>query len=367
MTALHDFHKLTIADVRPETVDAISLAFAVPPDLAQAFRFKPGQHLVLRATLEAEEVRRNYSICSGPDDGELRIAIKRVEGGLFSNHANDTFKAGQTIDVMPPQGRFVVPPPPDGAPRHILGVAAGAGITPIIGMAKQVLGAEPQSRFTLAYGNRSPEHVIFAEVLDALKDQYLSRFTLLHVLSRRGDEDGPLLTGRIDAAKIAALTASVLQPASIDHAFLCGPGTMIKDVRTALFAAGLARDRVHHEFFAAGGGGYRGKASGAPKAGAVAPAEAGAVAVTAMIDGRRHAFTMAPSEHVIDAAERAGIRVPYACKAGMCCTCRAKVLAGRVALTVNYSLEPWEVAQGFTLTCQAKPLDATLALDFDAM
>lgn len=357
----HEFRSLTIAEVRQETSDAISVAFAVPADLRDAFRFQPGQHLAFRVMFEGEEVRRTYSICSGPGERDLRIAVKRVDGGRFSNWANDTLRAGATLDVMPPAGRFVVPAG-DGGPRHLAAFAAGAGITPIIAMVWHVLEHEPESRFTLFLGNRTPQSILFREALEDLKDRHLSRFTLINVLSR-GDDDSPLLSGRLDKDKIEALARGLLPLDSVQHVFLCGPGSMIKEARTALFGLGVPRERVHHEFFAAGGGAYQHK----PTAPVVPTVVEGGAEVAVLLDGARHSFVVAPGERVVDAALKAGVRVPYACKGGMCCTCRAKLLEGEVVMDANYSLEPWETEAGFVLTCQARPTTPKVRLDYDAM
>ncbi|KAB2911566.1 MAG: 2Fe-2S iron-sulfur cluster binding domain-containing protein [Hyphomicrobiaceae bacterium] len=368
---MHDYQPLRIAEVKRETREAISVRLDVPEALRSAYRFKPGQHLAVRAIIDGAEQRRTYSICAGPDDANLRIAIKSVAGGVFSNWANATLKAGAILEAMPPSGRFILPDS-DGSPRHILAFAAGAGITPIIAMAKQALAREPATRFTLVYGNRAIETILFREELEDLKDRYLGRFTLLHVLSHSEEGSAPLFEGRITADKVKALAQKLVQPGRIAHVFLCGPGTMIKDARDALLELGIPRERIHHEFFAAGGGAYR--TNGAP-AGAVQPIPAprgqaektaGTEAV-AILDGIRHRFSVPPGGRVVDAALAAGIRVPYSCKGGMCCTCRAKVVEGKADMAVNYSLEPWEIERGFILTCQAVPTSERLVLDYDQM
>ncbi len=352
-----DFHALTIAEVRKETEHAISVGFAVPPEKAELFRFKPGQHIALRAILEGEEVRRNYSICAQPGEKHLWIAIKSVAGGRFSTWANATLRAGMTLDVMPPSGRFT-PPPADGTARHLLLLAAGSGVTPMMAIAGHALGQEPGTRVTLVYGNRAIETIMFREALEDLKDRYMGRFTLLHVLSRNDEIEAPLFQGRITGEKIRALAERMIQVDMVDHAFICGPGSMIKDVRAALFELEMARDRVHHEFFAAGGGAYRARTTEPvsdlqPDPLPAKSRESGKVEIIAIMDGVRHRFEAEAGEHVIDAALRAGLRVPYACKGGMCCTCRAKLVEGKADMTANYSLEPWEMEKGFILTCQA--------------
>ena len=369
MTIVHDYDLLTIASVNRDTPDAVTIALSIPEGLQPSFAFQPGQYLNVRALIEGEEVRRSYSICSGPGESHLRIAIKKVDGGHFSVWANEALAVGDAFEVMPPQGRFVLAKS-DGTPRHILGLAAGAGITPIIAMAAHALTREPETRVTLVYGNRTLESIMFREELEDLKDRWLDRFTLVHVLSRGGSEDGALFEGRITADVLSRM-AGVLAPFdALEHAYLCGPGSMIKELRTALFALGVPRDRVHHEFFAAGGGAYR--AGVAPSTGVSAtprPAEAPVPVTTieAILDGTRHRFTAGAGETVIDAALRAGVRVPFSCRGGMCCTCRAKVIEGRAEMRMNYSLETWEISQGFTLACQAIAQTDRLVVDFDRM
>ncbi len=362
---LRDFHAVTIAEVKRETPDAISIAFSIPEALREAFRFQAGQHLTLRTLLGDEEVRRNYSICSGPGDA-LRIAIKRVDGGYFSVWANQELATGSIVDVMPPQGRFILPES-DGDARHVVAIAAGAGITPILAMIKQALLHEPRTNFTLIYGNRTPDTILFREELEDLKDRYLGRFTLLHVLSRNDESSTPLFEGRITGDKIKALSDKLFRPEDVAHVFLCGPGSMIKETRNALFALGFARDKVHHEFFAPGGGAFRKPHETAQPAPVLVPSKVAGTEVVAILDGLRHEFTVPVGEHVVDAALAAGIRVPYACKGGMCCTCRAKVVEGQAEMTTNYSLEPWEIERGFILTCQAVPKSDRLVLDYDQM
>ncbi len=362
---LRDFHAVTIAEVKRETPHAISVAFAVPDALRDAFRFQAGQHLTLRTLLDNEEVRRNYSICSGPGDA-LRIAIKRIDGGYFSVWANETLATGSMLDVMPPQGRFVLPES-DGSVRHIVAIAAGAGITPILAMVKQALLHEPATSFTLVYGNRTPDSILFREELEDLKDRYLGRFTLLHVLSRNDESSAPLFEGRITGDKIKTLSDKLFRPEDVAHVFLCGPGSMIKETRNALFALGFAREKVHHEFFAPGGGAFRKVHATANAAVPFAQTKMEGTEAVAILDGIRHAFTVPTGGHVVDAALAAGIRVPYACKGGMCCTCRAKLIEGTAEMTTNYSLEPWEIERGFILTCQAVPKSDRLVVDYDQM
>jgi ring-1,2-phenylacetyl-CoA epoxidase subunit PaaE len=369
---MRDFLPITIITVNRETDEAISVTLAIPDEARAAFQFKPGQNLIVRRMFDGEELRRNYSICSGPGDPHLRVAIKRIADGRFSVWANETLKAGDTLDVMPPQGHFVMPAG-DGTPRHLVALAAGAGITPIIAMIKQALAHEPETTFTLVYGNRSPETIIFREELEDLKDRYLGRFNLLHVLSRNEESSAPLFEGRISAEKVKALSAKLFRPEETAHAFLCGPGSMIKDARQALLDIGFAREQVHHEFFAPGGGAFRKPADASatpPTPPRKEEQDATAIEgtqVVAILDGIRHRFVVPPGGSVVDAALAAGIRVPYACKGGMCCTCRAKLVEGEAVMKVNYSLEAWEMERGFILTCQAAPKSDRIVLDYDQM
>ncbi|MEJ2435565.1 MAG: 2Fe-2S iron-sulfur cluster-binding protein [Pseudolabrys sp.] len=324
-----EFHRLTVSDVRRETPEAVSIAFAVPPDLAAAYRFNPGQHITLRTDVDGAEVRRSYSICTTPDDHELRIAVKKVEGGLFSTLANEKIKMGDLIDVMTPQGRFGVALDPNAA-RHYLAIAAGSGITPVISIIRAILIHEPKSRVTLIYGNRTTQSIIFREQLEELKDRFLSRFTVHHILSREAQEIR-LLDGRIDADKVAALLRTM--PADdVDQAFLCGPGGLIEQGRAALSEYGVPAERIHVEYFST---------DGTP-----------VVSRTA-------------AETIVDAGLRAGLEMPYSCRGGMCCTCRAKVTEGEVVMDTNYSLEPWELEAGYVLTCQSHPTTPVVTLDYD--
>jgi ring-1,2-phenylacetyl-CoA epoxidase subunit PaaE len=358
-----EFHTLSIAAVRRETTDAISFALAVPDALSEAYRYRAGQHLVVRATLEGEEVRRTYSINSDPADNELWITVKRVDGGVFSTHAHAGLCEGATLEFMRPAGRFVAPDD-GGDGRTYLAIAAGSGITPVMGLIRHVLAREPNSRFMLVYGNRSLDSIIFRQALDDLKDRYLGRFSVLHVLSRDVEADVPLVSGRIDGEKVRQLLPLIGRPDQIDHVYLCGPGNLIKDARKALLHAGVARERIHFEYFSAGPESVH-RRTPAPLVADVTPA-AGAE-VIAVIDGARHVFRVPDGGLVVDAALSAGVRVPYSCKGGMCCTCRAKLVEGEVAMLRNFSLESWEVDAGFVLTCQAQPRSDRVVLDYDQM
>jgi ring-1,2-phenylacetyl-CoA epoxidase subunit PaaE len=360
-----EFHVLAVSAVRPETADAVSFALTVPETLRETFLYRAGQHLVVRAMLGGQEVRRTYSISSGPEDRDLWITVKRVEGGLFSAHAHASLGPGMPVEAMRPAGRFVAPDD-DGDGRTYLAIAAGSGITPVMGLIRHVLAREPSSRFTLIYGNRSVGSIIFRQALDDLKDRHIGRLAVLHVLSRDTEAEVPLLSGRIDGDKVKRLLPLVAPPGDIDHVYLCGPGDLIKTARAALIEAGVARERIHFEYFRAGP-----EAAQQPAPRRAPPLETAEAAftaggeVTAIIDGARHVFRVPEGGVVVDAALGAGVRVPYSCRGGMCCTCRAKLVAGEVAMLRNFSLEAWEVEAGFVLTCQAQPKSNRVVLDYD--
>src|SRR5262245_4117298 len=363
---MSEFHSLEIAEVKRETAEAISVAFRIPAAHQRTFQFRPGQHVAVRARIHDQEERRSYSICSGPGD-PLRIAIKRIANGRFSHWANATLTTGARLDVAPPAGHFVLPPT-SGSGRQIVAIAAGAGITPIIAILTHALASEPAAHITLIYGNRSPDSILFRQRLEDLKDRHLERFTFINVLSRNDEMSAPLFEGRITGEKLRAMASVLFKPAEVAHFFLCGPGSMIKQCRTTLFDLGVARGAVHHEFFAPGGGAYRAAAAPAVIAPAAASAgPSGGTEAIAILDGIRHAFVVPAGARVVDAALAAGLRVPYACKAGMCCSCRAKLVEGQAEMVTNYSLEPWEIASGFILTCQAVATSDRLVIDYDAM
>jgi ring-1,2-phenylacetyl-CoA epoxidase subunit PaaE len=351
------FHRLAVNDLRRETADAVSLTFAIPNELADDYRFAPGQYLTLRTMMDGEEVRRSYSICSGPDDGELRIAVKKVDGGAFSNWAADELKCGDELDVMTPTGRFGIVATPDEAQTYV-GFAAGSGITPILSIVKGVLAREPQSRFFLFYGNRSSTSVMFLEVLEELKDQFVDRLSLFHVISGE-EQDIPILHGRLDGAKVRVLLRSLVPAESVDHVFICGPTAMSYEIEATCRAIGVAEDRIHVERFVSEFGGK-------PRPKAVVPASAPPKAFASLIiDGKRREVPVAEGEAILDAALRGGVDLPFACKGGMCSTCRAKLVEGKAEMDVNYSLEPWELNAGFILTCQAKPVSEKVVVDYD--
>jgi ring-1,2-phenylacetyl-CoA epoxidase subunit PaaE len=354
----HGFHPLTIADVRRETSEAISIRFAVPEATRDDFAFTSGQYLTLRTELDGTEVRRSYSICSGMDEGELRVAIKRLDGGLFSSFANAQLKAGDTIDVMPPDGRFGLAPDA-AAERTYVGFAAGSGITPIFSIVKSVLAREPQSHFVLFYGNKSSATIMFKDDLDDLKDRFVDRLSVHHILSREM-QDVDVLHGRLTGDKVPPLIRTAGGIAAVDEIFLCGPLPMLDEVSATLVSLGLPSARIHREIFTT-------ETPSRPIKPAPASNAREKVSLSIQIDGALHKLAMRKDETVLEAAERHELDLPYSCRGGMCCTCRAKLLEGAGAMDQNFSLEPWEEQAGFVLTCQFRPATEKIALDYDAM
>lgn len=349
------FQTLMVESVRHETRDAVVVTFSVPPDRAADFRFVQGQYLTLRADIGGEDLRRSYSICSGVDDDALRIAIKRVAGGRFSTWAQDALVAGSRVDVMPPQGRFFIPLAPEAA-RHYVGFAVGSGITPILSILRTVLSAEPKSRFTLVYGNRASSSVMFGQELADLKDEYLERLSIVHVMSREPQEID-LFNGRIDGAKCREIMTRWLGTETVDFAFICGPEDMTREVSETLASLGLPRERIRTELF-----GVERPAGAARQV----DGDGGTIKATAIIDGRALAFEMKKgAESLLDAALRQGLELPYSCKAGVCSTCRAHLVEGEVDMDVHFGLEDYEIARGYILTCQSYAACDRLVVDFD--
>ena len=348
------FYALKVAEITRETSDCVSIRFAVPAALADIFAFQPGQYLTLR---HGPDERRAYSICSGLDDNELRIAIKLADPGGFSEFANTLLSAGDFLDVMPPEGRFGLLPNP-AKNRNILALAAGSGITPILSIIKSVLSREPLSRVVFFYGSRATAGIIFRATLEDLKDRYISRFTVIHKLSRE-TQDVAVLNGHVDAAALTSLLPGLLTPADIDAAFLCGPTAMLDSLPIALAALGVPEDRIHTERFTS---------STPPRPRAIVSPDAAPFATATIIhEGQSRDIPIAKGEAVLDAALRAGMDLPWSCRGGMCCTCRARLVAGEAEMIQNFSLEPWETAAGFVLTCQAQPRSAHLIVDYDAV
>lgn len=357
------FHPLRVSDVHPEGSDALSVTFDVPDELRDAFRFAPGQHVGVRATIDGHEIRRTYSICSATDERHLRIGVRLHDQGSMSGYLARHVRVGDTLEVLTPTGRFFLAPEANAA-RSYCAFAGGSGITPILGILQNVLRQEPQSRFQLFYGNRTTASIMFAEELLALKDRYPQRLSLCFVMSRE-PQDVELFNGRLDAAKVAVLGRELFDARGMDAYFLCGPDTMIESVRAGLTSLGVEQSRIHGEHFTSDA-----KRSSTPAQPAAIPpapiADEEMTQVTVVMDGRCRAFAM-PSDGstVLEAAEQAGLELPYSCRAGVCSTCRTRVVRGAVTMMTNYALEPWEVEAGYVLCCQALPASAELVLTYD--
>ena len=366
------FHPLTVAAVRRLTEDAVEVTFAVPPELVDSYDYLPGQYVALRTVLDGTELRRSYSICAEPRPGELRVAIKRDLGGLFSTWANEHLRAGDVLDVMSPAGSFTsrsAPGVDSGSGEAVHGevfaaVAAGSGITPVIAIARTLLAASDTSRFDLVYANKAAMDVMFLEELADLKDRYPSRFALHHVLSRE-QRISPLLSGRIDAGKLTTLIDAVLPAASVDEWFLCGPFDLVQLCRDALAERGIDPAKVRFELFTTGRPDRPEGSAGRP----VVPDSSGEnFDITFRLDGLQGkvASPVHARESILNAALRVRPDVPFACAGGVCGTCRAKLVSGTVDMEENYALEPEELEAGYVLTCQSRPTSAGVSVDYDA-
>lgn len=361
--SLH-FHPLRVREVRPDTDEAVIVSFEVPAELAETFRFTQGQYLTLRHEVAGQDLRRSYSICAGVDDGELRVGVRKVEGGVFSSWVHEGLKAGDEIQVFPPQGRFFTPldfvPLDASARRHYVGIAAGSGITPILSIMKTVLAREPLSRFTLIYGNRRQASTMFKEEIEDLKNRYLTRLSLHHVFSREA-VDSPLMAGRMDRAKIAEFLQALVPAAGIDQVFVCGPFQMNDEVEAALLETGVPEERIHIERF-----GTVEMQTGKPAPHEVRVGDADSARVTVIRDGVSREIEFSRTDpSILDAAARAGMDVPFSCKSGVCSTCRCKLLEGEVRMDKNFALDKKELAAGFILSCQAHALTPRVVISFD--
>jgi ring-1,2-phenylacetyl-CoA epoxidase subunit PaaE len=360
MSAAPRFHELTVARIDAEAAGAVALTLSVPAALKDSFQFEPGQFLTLRAQVNGQDLRRSYSICSTrsrlQQRGELQVGIRPVEGGLFSNWAAQQLRVGDSLQVMPPEGRFVIQRP---RALHRVGFAAGSGITPILSIIASSLEEQPGTKFTLVYGNRRMDSVMFNEALQDLKDQYPDRLTLIHILSRQAQEVD-LLEGRIDGDKVRAIMKAFLPVKSMDEVFICGPEAMIEATQTTLVDAGVPANRVYSERFASGVAPATPQAPRSEKAKSLS-----GMALTVVLDGKSHEMRIQPDEHILDVALNAGLDLPYSCKGGVCCTCRAKVTEGSVAMDKNFTLESWEMDKGFVLSCQARATSAKVVISFD--
>lgn len=354
--AVH-FHPLAIKKIKKETPDSVSITFSVPKDLEETYRYKEGQNITIKYRFDGQEIRRSYSICAAPHENELKIAIKKVEGGLFSAYANHELKTGDKLEVLPPTGKFTSRPSARKNGNY-LAIAAGSGITPVIGIIKHTLLTEPDSRFTLIYGNRSRGSIIFFEELEGLKNKYIERFNIIHVLSREAT-DSPLNYGRVNKEKLEALE-HLFDFSKFDSIYLCGPEQLIFSASDYLEKKGLDKGKIHFELFTTPG-----QKPGIQKE--KKQVHSGDESkVTIQLDGHSFSFNLPyQGDSILDGALKKGADLPYACKGGVCASCRAKLIKGQVDMAVNYALEEEEIEQGFILTCQSHPRTDEVVVDFD--
>lgn len=362
MSSTH-FHKLRVTEVRRETPECVSIQFEVPDSLQNKFEYLPGQYLTLRTYMDDKEIRRSYSICSAPASGELRVAVKQVEDGKFSGFANTLLKAGDTVEVMQPLGKFT-PRTLTEKGKKYLAIAAGSGITPVIGIMDTILENDATAEFTLIYGNKNRASIIFKEPIEALKNKHMQQLRVYHTFTRES-MDTPLFNGRLNREKIAAFCDKLINLNEIDEVFICGPEDMILSIRSYLLEERrLDQHQVHFELFSSPDQPHKTNEAWKQKQEAVDPAKVSRV--TVRLDGR--AFDMDlpyVGDNILDAALQQGADLPYACKGGVCCTCRAKLVEGEVDMEVNYALEPDELANNFILTCQSHPRTERVVVDFD--
>jgi ring-1,2-phenylacetyl-CoA epoxidase subunit PaaE len=354
-----DFHPLRIAEVRRETPDSVSVIFDLPPELTETFAFQAGQHLTVRTEIGGEEVRRNYSVCAAPGEGILSIAIKQIAEGVFSGWANQALAAGATLEAMAPHGAFTWTFDPDASLRYVA-FAGGSGITPVLSLLKTALRDEPKSRFTLIYGNRSSAQIMFLEELAGLKNRFMDRLEVFHFLEDE-EEDAELFNGRLDAAKVEDVLSSLVCAEATDAFFVCGPGPMMDAVEAALLSRGVPKEKILLERF------ITGPLSEAQVAAARRMTQAAqGRRLTVVLDGRRSKIDFdADKGSILESARAAGLPAPFACKGGVCATCRAKLVAGKVEMKANYALTDAELEAGFILTCQAVPIDDGVVVDYD--
>ncbi|MEO1254005.1 MAG: 1,2-phenylacetyl-CoA epoxidase subunit PaaE [Bacteroidota bacterium] len=350
------FHNLRVTNITKPTEESVAITFQVPDDLQNEFSFTQGQHLTLKKNIDGEDTRRSYSICSCPIDEKLTIAIKKLEGGKFSTYANEVLKVGDELEVMPPHGKFFVPLDP-ASNRSYVAFASGSGITPIMSIVETTLRTEPESSFTLFYGNRRSATIIFQEELEALKNRYMGRFSLYHILSKERQESD-LFNGRIESEKIQSFGKLFFDPTKVDHYFTCGPEEMMLSVKDSLMKMDVPTERIHLELFTSPDG----KLGGGKKE---TKHEKASAEVTVVLDGNSMTFPYDSDKSILDVAFDNGADLPYACKGGVCSTCVCKVEEGEIEMDVNYALEPDELARGLVLSCQAFPKTNKVKLNFD--
>ncbi len=352
-----EFYKLKVSDLRRETPECVSIAFEIPEQLKELFQFTQGQYITIRKYFNGEEIRRSYSLCTSPLDNEFRVAVKKMYDGIFSSYANSELKIGDELEVMPPMGKFFTSLSANQSKNYVA-FAAGSGITPIMSLLKTVLRTEPQSNFTLFFGNKNVESIIFREELEALKNQFMGKLSLIHILSRE-NIGAPLFQGHITGEKCREFAKSIFDISTTDDAYICGPESMLIDIKDTLMSLGMPEKSIHFELFATSGIAKK-------KHDEEVVNEEVLSEVTIIADGDEFTFNLHTTDiSILDAALKNGANLPFACKGGVCCTCRAKLMEGKIDMDVNYSLEPDEVEAGFILTCQSHPLTKKVVVSFD--
>lgn len=350
------FHELRVTEVFPLTDDSVTVTFDVPPELSSSFDYIPGQHVTVRKFIDGEDVRRSYSICAPAGSGKLRVGVKKLSGGVFSTYMTERLEAGETIEVMSPVGEFTIDIDPE-RPRKAVAIAAGSGITPVLSLLSTSLEMEPESSWTLIYGNRTANSVMFLDELEGLKDRFHPRFQIFHILSREGS-DIPLLSGRIDDEKIRIIHDRLLGAGEVDGWYLCGPFDLVMTARDTLTDLGVEESRVHDELFFAG-----------PVDESTLPPEPppgeGSVDLTVILDGRAVETRMSPQTSILDAALRVRSELPFSCKGGMCATCKGRIEEGEVTMDKNYALVDSEIEAGYVLTCQSHPVSDRIVVRYD--
>jgi len=356
-----NFHKLTIKDIRNETTECISISFDIPEELKGIFKYVHGQNITLKTFINEEEIRRSYSICSAPYENELRVAIKKVEGGKFSSFAR-SLKKNDVLEILPPTGKFYTELNPSAKKKYIA-FAAGSGITPVISIIKTTLSTEPLSSFTLVYGNKNRGTIIFKEELEAIKNRYMNRFVLHHILSRE-QTDAEINHGRITAEKCDALSEKLIDIKNMDEFFICGPEQLIFSVRDWLEKNNIERKKIHFELFVVPGEKLEVRRQNLENKKTKDDEEISRITIRQ--DGIAFSFELQyDGLSILDAAIKQGADLPFSCKGGVCSTCRAKLCEGEIEMVHNYALEPEELEKGFILTCQSHPRSEKVVIDFD--
>lgn len=352
------FHSVKVADIYKETKDCSVISFDIPQDLKQEFQYAHGQHLTLRAFIDGQDVRRSYSLCSSPVEDQWKVAVKKISGGLFSSFINESLQKGDRVDVMPPNGVFNTAIEPEKAKNYIV-FAAGSGITPILSIIKTHLALEPASKFQLFYLNRSVKSIIFKEEIEQLKNRYFGRLEIFHFLTKE-HRSIELLNGRFTQEKLQTLTRSIIDVPAVDACFICGPESMIFLIRDELMKAGLAKDKIHFELFNTGN-----SEADQARTRQILEKKVEGTEVTIIDGGKEFHFIMDDDfDNILDGALAAGADLPFACKGGVCSTCKCKVVEGTVEMKINYALDEKEVAQNLVLSCQAVPTSGKVVVDF---